>query len=190
MYLFPNKPLIIIIIIIINDTTNTSHRYALRNRSNATRVPPSIVTPNSDSYEDPISEETTEPESANITRNNPNKRNLINRTMTYIGAAENFKMRYRNHLKSFRNQKYEKETELSKYIATLNENKIQYSIKWKIVRKTSGYNQVTKSCNLCTAEKFEICKFRDKNSLLNKRNELISKCRHENKYLIANLPDD
>ena len=35
---------------------------------------------------------------------------------TYIGAAENFKARYRNHLKSFNNIRYEKDTELSKSI--------------------------------------------------------------------------
>ena len=109
--------------------------------------------------------------------------------MTYIGAAEDFKLRYRNHLKSFRHERYRKETQLSKFIGNLNDRNINYSIKWRIIRKTSGFNQLTKLCNLCTSEKVEICKFKNKNLLLNKRTELISKCRHENKYILANLPD-
>ena len=107
----------------------------------------------------------------------------------YIGAAENFKQRFRNHLKSFRNEAYRKETELSKFIWSLKDRNLNYKIDWKILRRTSGYNKVSKSCNLCISEKYEICKFRNKNILLNKRSELVSKCRHENKHLLANLPD-
>lgn len=117
---------------------------------------------------------------------NPTNHTLIKDQMTYIGAAENFKQRYANHLKSFRHEKYKTETELSKYIWSLKANNLNYSIHWKILRKTSGYNKISKSCNLCLSEKLEICKFKDKRSLLNKRTELISKCRHENKHLIAN----
>ena len=82
---------------------------------------------------------------------------------------------------------YKKETELSKYIWRRKYKKINYTIRWKIFRNSTGYNKISKSCNLCLSEKLEICKFRDKNALLNKRNELISKCRHENKHLLANF---
>ena len=110
--------------------------------------------------------------------------------VTYIGSAENFKNRFRNHIKSFNNIRYEKDTELSKFIWGLKLNNKQFSIKWYIMKKTSGYNRSAKHCNLCTSEKMEIIKFKYKNNLLNKRNELVSKCRHENKFLLANLPDD
>ena len=109
--------------------------------------------------------------------------------MFYIGAAENFKKRYANHLKSFRHDKYRTETELSKHIWTIKSQNLNYSINWSIVRQTSGYNKISKSCNLCINEKLEICKFKNKKYLLNKRNELVSKCRHGNKHLLANLPD-
>ena len=109
--------------------------------------------------------------------------------VAYIGAAENFKQRYRNHLKSFRHNVYRKETELSKYIWTLKDQNINYSIDWKILRRTSGYNKASKICKLCLSEKFEICTFKNRRILLNKRNELVSKCRHENKHLLSNLPD-
>ena len=111
----------------------------------------------------------------------------IKKEMFYIGAAETFKLRYANHLKSFRHEQYKKETALSKYIWTLKSKNLNFSINWKILRKTSGYNKVSKSCNLCTSEKLEICKFKHKNILLNQRNELVSKCRHENRHLLANF---
>ena len=41
----------------------------------------------------------------------------------YVGlAGKTFKERYNNHTKSFRNKKYAKETELSKYVWDLQEN--------------------------------------------------------------------
>ena len=109
-----------------------------------------------------------------------------NESMFYIGAAEDFKARYRNHLKSFKSQRYEKETELSKFIWQLKKRNINYTIKWKILKKSAGYNPISKKCNLCLSEKLEICSFVNKKNLINKRNELISKCRHENKFLLVN----
>ena len=109
---------------------------------------------------------------------------------TYIGISQpSFKERLSNHKKSFKHKKYEKETELSKYIWRLKETKTKFNIKWSILRRTSGFSNITSSCNLCTSEKLSICNFKDKKNLLNKRNELISKCRHQNKYLLSNLRD-
>ena len=115
----------------------------------------------------------------------------IRREAIYIGAAENFKLRYANHLKSFRHMQYKKETTLSEHIWLLKSNNINFSIKWNILKRTPGYNKISKTCSLCVTEKMEICKFRikNKNILLNKRNEMISKCRHENKHLLGNFPD-
>ena len=45
-----------------------------------------------------------------------NSDNTGTEQMFYIGASENFKLRYRNHEKSFRNKIYANETVLSKYI--------------------------------------------------------------------------
>ena len=44
-------------------------------------------------------------------------------------------------------------------------------------------------CNLCLAEKLCILTA-DKSVLLNKRSELITKCRHENKFYAANQKPD
>ena len=66
-----------------------------------------------------------------------------------------------------------------------NENKT-FSIKWKILSQARPYSNVTKKCNLCMLEKFYIiCK--PKLASLNKRSELISKCRHMAKYLLGNV---
>ena len=42
-------------------------------------------------------------------------------------------------------------------------------------------------CSLCLKEKYFIISYPHKDILLNKRSELISKCRHENKNMLANI---
>ena len=105
----------------------------------------------------------------------------------YLGICETeFKTRFKNHKKSFRHQENEKDTELSKYIWELKDKHTEYQIRWSIARKSSGYNPVSKSCNLCLLEKLLLCNFSDKSRLINKRLDLVSKCRHENKYMLKN----
>jgi len=104
----------------------------------------------------------------------------------YIGLTEGtFKQRYTQHKLSFQNRKYTNSTELSKYIWKLKDDKKNYVINWSIITSASSYNNISKRCNLCLAEKLSIIKA-SKASLLNKRSELISKCRHENKYYLMN----
>ena len=68
----------------------------------------------------------------------------------YFGICETeFKTRLGNHKNSFKNRQKEKDTKLSKYIWNLKDkNIINYSIKWSIVKQTSGYSSVTNSCNV------------------------------------------
>ena len=124
----------------------------------------------------------------NNENNNSSNNNKSNSKDTeqrfYIGASENFKSRFRNHEKSFRNKAYENETALSKYIWHLKESNKNYSVKWKILKRTSGFNSITNNCSLCLSEKYAICKFKMKTKLLNKRSELVNKCRHENKHIL------
>ena len=88
-----------------------------------------------------------------------------------------------------RHDKYKNNTELSKYIWTLQNENDTYNIMWKIIEKATPYNNISKRCNLCLTEKYHIITFNDK-CLLNKRTELISKCRHENKFYIKNYEKD
>ena len=107
------------------------------------------------------------------------------RHRNYIGLTEGtFKQRYTQHKLSFRNRKYANRTELAKHIWKLKDNIENYKISWSIISSASAYNNISKRCNLCLTEKLYIIKA-NKASNLNKRAELISKCRHENKYSLV-----
>ena len=103
-------------------------------------------------------------------------------TKFYYGLSEpEFKTRYHNHTASFRNKHKEKETLLSKYIWQLKEAEKPYDISWSIVARASPYRCGTRHCDWCLTEKLVIAQA-DPETMLNKKSELISKCRHSNKY--------
>ena len=105
----------------------------------------------------------------------------------YIGLSDApFKERYNNHKRDFRNRRYEKSTELSKYIWSLQESGIEFTIHWKILSHVKG---MTKRgyCSLCLTEKLWLLHYFDDMHLLNKKSEFISKCRHETKLLISSI---
>ena len=79
-----------------------------------------------------------------------------------------------------RDHKYRNSTTLSKYVWSLKDSKVGYTMKLSIHRRAAAYSNTSKKCNLCLAEKFAIIGA-DKSKSLNKRSELVSKCRHENK---------
>ena len=105
----------------------------------------------------------------------------------YLGASEApFKERFRNHTWDFKHKKYEKCTELSKYIWTLKSHGITPIVKWSIVErvnsKTTAYY-----CKLCLTEKFYIIQSLDDKNLFYKKSELVNKCQHQNKLLLSNI---
>ena len=105
----------------------------------------------------------------------------------YKGITYNqFKVRLGNHEKDFRDAKYKNETELSKEIWRIKEKGEEYRIKWRIVSQHPPYNPSTKRCLLCLNEKLEILE-EDGPQLLNKRSEIISKCRHQEKHLLKDI---
>ena len=83
------------------------------------------------------------------------------------------------------NKKYAHSTALSKYVWDC-KDKIKQTpeISWKIVKSAPAYTNTSKRCVLCLEEKMTIITYPDQEKLLNKRSELISKCRHENKFLL------
>ena len=86
---------------------------------------------------------------------------------------------------SFENKTYRNSTELSKHIWSLKDNNIEHEITWQIVCRTKPYSSSTKRWNLCLSEKFVIiCE--PERCTLNKRNELVSSCRHRMKVLQQN----
>ena len=56
----------------------------------------------------------------------------------------------------------------------------------RILKRAKSYSNITKRCNLCLWEKFFIiCK--PDMATLNRRNELVSTCRHASKFLLKNF---
>ena len=102
----------------------------------------------------------------------------------YRTSEREFKTRHNNHTKSFRHRECMNETELSKHVWNLKDHGLDNNLSWEIHKKTSPYQRGSKRCDLCLSEKVSnICA--DPDTLLNKRTELISKCRHRNKFLLA-----
>ena len=58
---------------------------------------------------------------------------------------------------------------------------------WSTLDKAKPYFPASKTCLLCLTGKYHIT-FSTKN-LLNKRNELVTKRRHENKFYLVNCKD-
>ena len=88
-----------------------------------------------------------------------------------------------NHQVSFNKEARKNDTELSKHIWQLKSKEQRFTIKWKILAKAKPYSNLTKRCNLCTAEKHFIIT-KPAMATLNKRNELISTCRHRRKFIL------
>ena len=109
-----------------------------------------------------------------------------NTVKCYIGLCEgDFKLRFNNHKKSITHSRYRNDTELSKYIWSLKDSGRDYNLSWTIMAKCYT-NAGSDICNLCLTEKLFILEA-DKASLLNRRDELISKCRHQNKYSLKHV---
>jgi hypothetical protein len=109
-----------------------------------------------------------------------------NRKETYIGLTETtFKSRYNNHKSSLNNPRQKNTTALSKYVWTLKDQQINYTLNWKIISRALPYSPTTKRCNLCITEKFYII-YHPKLASLNSRCELANSCRHFKKFLLCN----
>ena len=108
-----------------------------------------------------------------------------NEKQEYYGLCEGeFKLRYNNHTKSFRHSKYRNETELSKTIWKLKDEEKEYHMRWSIASRASPRKGGSKISDLCLTEKVIIVRAEPR-GLLTKRTELISKCRHRNKFLLS-----
>ena len=64
--------------------------------------------------------------------------------------------------------------------------KITYRINWNILKRINGKLN-SRNCQLCLFEKYFIINSLDDKNLLNKRNEFITKYRHQNKYLLSSV---
>ena len=102
----------------------------------------------------------------------------------YIGLTANtFKERYSGHKTSFNKENYAHSTTLSTHILGLKNAQTQHSLSWSIQRLAAPYSKETQVCHLCLTEKTLISLANSATSL-NKRNEIVGKCRHRDKFLL------
>ena len=105
-------------------------------------------------------------------------------TKVYYGICETtFKLRYANHKKSFSHRNRKSDTELSNKFWRIKDNKHSANITWDILGRHQAYNTSSKRCSLCLNEKLKIALHRN-NNMLNRRTEILNKCRHKNKYAL------
>ena len=99
----------------------------------------------------------------------------------YVGlTAQPFKSRFGGHTYDLKHPNNEG-TGLSQHVWNLRDKGQQPKVTWRILDKCTPYKPGSNSCNLCLTEKYRILKADPKVSL-NKRSELVSKCRHSNKW--------
>ena len=105
----------------------------------------------------------------------------------YFGSCSTtFKARFNNHISSFRHRSKAASTELSKHVWKLKNSNRPYNITWNVIKHATPFRSGAKACGLCLAEKLQIMQAKP-GPLLNKRSELVSKCRHKAKFLRKTL---
>ena len=60
--------------------------------------------------------------------------------------------------------------------------KLKTKTYWSILKRSSTPKSFDSRCNLCLEEKIHILLFPEPKTLLNKKNELIARCRHRAKF--------
>ena len=100
-------------------------------------------------------------------------------------ASTTFKQRFSNHKASLAHISNAHKTTLSAHVWDLKEKNAPFSLDWSIVGLAPAYNRKVRKCHLCLLEKSSIT-FSDPLRTINKRNEIVSKCRHRDKLLLKN----
>ena len=105
----------------------------------------------------------------------------------YIGmTAGSFKLRYRNHLSTFRYPDKKHTTRLSSHVWSLRERGVEFDVLWKILQKNRPYVKGNKICSVCIGAKCCILKHtHSSNVYLNTRSEIFKGCLHARKHLLV-----
>ena len=106
----------------------------------------------------------------------------------YLRLAEGeWKSRFCNHKLSSKHKRYSNKTTLSSYTWHLKSVSSEtLNLKWSVLRCIPPYSNISNKCFLCLHEKLEIAFYQNQKELLNKRSELLCKCRHATKFLFKN----
>ena len=110
-----------------------------------------------------------------------------NTVKTYYGLTENtFKARWNNHQSNLRNTEQSHKTSLSSYVWKCKNDHLEPKITWSIKAKAYALSSGGKQCDLCLTEKLTIL-MADPKSTLNKRDEIMAKCKHKRKYILGTV---
>jgi len=96
------------------------------------------------------------------------------------------KTRYNNHNQILKHRRKRNTTELSKAVWQARDAGRYPIIQWSIAAQTVPYKPEARSFNLCLTEKLAILQA-DSATILNKKFELNSKCRHKNEFKLKNF---
>ena len=108
-------------------------------------------------------------------------------TKTYYGSTKNeFKTRFLQHMSSFNTTLKKSSTTLARYVQKLKKSNTEFQITWSIKAKAHTFSSGSKQCDLCLTEKLTILKA-DPRTLINKRDELLSKCLHKNNHYLSSI---
>ena len=108
-------------------------------------------------------------------------------TRVYKGITKRiWKERYKEHKQAFRNPSKRTDSKLSEEIWRIKEAGGTPEVKWCILQKGKSYHPQARRCALCLTEKVAIAEHEGRD-LLNKRSEIVAKCRHRLKYELSQL---
>ena len=106
-------------------------------------------------------------------------------TKTYIGMTKNkFKTRYGQHKSALRNRDSPQATALSRYVWEMRDKGETPQINWNIKSRAYSFSSGGRQCDLCVSEKREIL-YAKRRTSLNKRDELLSMCRHKRAFTLG-----
>ena len=112
----------------------------------------------------------------------------------YLELAERereWKNCFYNHKLSFKYKTYSNKTTLSSCMWHLKTASSETpNLKWSVVRCVPPYSNISKKCLISSYEKLEIVPYQNQKELLDKRSELLCKCRHANKFFLKNNTDN
>ena len=101
-----------------------------------------------------------------------------------------FKKRFYGHDRSFKIEN-SNPTGLSKYVWKLKKlgwkTDSDFKIKWSILTKAYPFSLGGKRCDLCLSEKTTILLHKNKRTLLNQRDEILTKCRHKATHCLSSV---
>ena len=106
-------------------------------------------------------------------------------TRIYKGITKRpWKERYKEHRQAFTNPGKRTDSKLSEEVWRIKEAGGTPEVTWCILQRSKAYNPQAGRCCLCLTEKLAIAEHEGRD-ILNKRTEIVAKCRHQLKYELA-----